>query len=173
MLTTLSRDLTNWVDQQNTGFKPRCIRASFDIVYQLIFFSTLGDTLCRCFMIAWLAALKLQPPVSALMLHVRSKKYRKHFFLSWWQGLGYLIPFTCTVRSLTFSWWLQPCQQWSDQLVYIYRLFMLRTVYSLSDLNPEYWPNWWLISSFPHIILLAAMQTNQDIIKTSPFSPIW
>ena len=137
MLTTLSRDLTNWVDQQNTGFKPRCILASFDIVYQLIFFSTLGDTLCRCFMIAWLAALKLQPPVSALMLHVRSKKYRKHFFMSWWQGLGYLIPFICTVvRSLTFSWWLQPCQQWSDQLVYIYRLFMLRTVYSLSDLNP-------------------------------------
>ena len=102
MLTTLSRDLTNWVDQQNTGFKPRCIIASFDIVYQLIFFSTLGDTLCRCFMIAWLAALKLQPPVSALMLHVRSKKYRKHFFFvlmtrSW---LPYTIYMYCKIVDL-------------------------------------------------------------------------
>ena len=122
-------------------------------------------------MFAWLAALKLQP-LSALMLHVRSKNVRKQFFfLSRWQGLGYLTIYTsCKLNDLFLvvasTHPFQPCQLELDQQVYIYRLFMFRTVYSLSDLNPQDWPNWWLISSYKP----ASMQTKISNFLVSPIS---
>ena len=76
MLTVVTRSDKLGRAAKYCGAIPRCIKACFDIVYQLIFFSTLGHALCRCFMYAWLDQVKLQP-LSALMLHVRSKNYRK------------------------------------------------------------------------------------------------